>query len=106
MGKLINVTDTVVDIRFAPIYSFQKMELSRAENREVIEKEMALFSGSKRTLHLTEGGEDPKKRELNPSNQVVKKVAPPRIERVALQDEIEKEPIIQKIIDIFNGEVL
>lgn len=116
LGRVVEVDDESIDIRFAPSNSFQQHELARHSNRELIEKALEEFTGVKRKLHITVEKEqkleipEPPKDDLPPveesplgANSVE---GDEKHHSLSFEDEINKEPIIKKVIEIFNGEVL
>jgi len=104
LGSVMEVTADSIDIQFVPTYSFQQHELSRSENREIIEREIFQFSGIKLKLHLTVGA----KVELTPEQAAapIEPVTRQTFHQRAIEDEIKREPIIAALIDKFNAEVI
>jgi hypothetical protein len=91
-------TDTI-DLKFSPAYRFQYLEVTKKNIRDEIEQILNKFA--KRTLQLNITIES--KPIENGQNTFMKSIA--KIPST-IDDEIEREPIIQTILEIFDGEVL
>ena len=102
LGEVIEVDDDSIDIRFEKNYAFQYNEIKNHDNRVLIEKSIEKFYGKKFQLHLTLSE---RKKEI----VVDKKIENSDIKGhhiSAIQDEIEQEPIVKKVLEIFNAEIL
>ncbi len=110
LGSVMEVTADSIDVQFVSTYSFQQHELSRSENREIIEREIFQFSGEKLKIHLTvaakidtpaDGGAG--SGSAPEMNQTVMRQSH---HQRAIEDEIKREPIIAALIEKFNAEVI
>lgn len=88
-----------IDLKFSPAYRFQYLEVSKKNIRDEIEQILNKFA--KRTLQLNITIESkPIENSQNTFIQSIGKMPS------TIDDEIEREPIIQTILEIFDGEVL
>jgi hypothetical protein len=92
--------DGAVDVRFPPQFGFQFNEVTKKGNRETIEKVLRQSFGREVDLHITV--EQEKKHDGKDTASEIRPVIP----ATSLDDEMENEPIIQRIIDTFDGKVL
>lgn len=101
VAYVASVTDNSVDIRFSGRYGFQFAEITRKSNRDIIEKMLATFTGKKMDLHITREREKKEETEQAESPTPQKSSYTP-----SLRDDMENEPIIKTVIDVFDGEIL
>jgi len=109
LGTVMEVSADSIDIQFVPTYSFQQHELSRSENREIIEREILQFSGQKLKVHLTVAAktETPADSAGNVgSTEITQAVVRQNHHQRAIEDEIKREPIIAALLEKFNAEVI
>lgn len=99
MSYLSGATGTSLDVRFPSSYRFQFVETTKKHNRDLIENLLHQFTGSKYELHITLETTRTDAQERQLLHQLV---AMP----LSINDEIDREPIIKTILDIFDGEVL
>lgn len=99
MGYVASCSEITISIKFPSSNSFQFQEVTKKQNRDQIERYLFEFTGRKIELHITVETKKPdvqERRFLNEQGQMPS----------TINDEIEKEPIIQAVLDIFDGEVL
>jgi hypothetical protein len=93
-------TGSSVDLRFASAFKFHFDEVTKRQNRAVIEQKLAQFAGAPITLHMTleqeHHTEAPSPNYLSEITDTVP----------SLQDDIEHEPIIKTVLEAFDGEVI
>jgi DNA polymerase-3 subunit gamma/tau len=99
MSYLSGATGTSLDVRFPSSYRFQFVETTKKHNRDLIENLLHQFTGSKYELHITLETTRTDAQERQLLHQLV---AMP----LSINDEMDREPIIKTILDIFDGEVL
>jgi hypothetical protein len=99
-AKITAWTGASLDLQFAHSLKFQFDELTRPANRVIIEQHLERFAGCPVQLHLT--------LETSPvageQQHLQGHVRGPA--SAALEDEIRTEPIIQNVLDVFDGEVI
>lgn len=101
VAYVASITDQTIDIRFAPQYGFQFAEITRKRNRDTIDSMLTCFAGKKYDLHITrEKPQEPKVSEPEAPTVKVESITP------SLQDDMQNEPIIKTILDVFDGEIL
>jgi hypothetical protein len=88
-----------VDLRFAPAYRFHYSEVTKKHNRDEIVKMLSTFTGIELEVHMTL---EAQKAEAQVQNYIkqIGNIQP------SIDDEIEKEPVIQTILDMFDGEII
>jgi hypothetical protein len=91
--------EDTIDLKFSSAYRFQYLEITRNNNRDEIEQHLKKFAGRKLQLNITIESKPIENHQQN----FVKAIGnvPSTID-----DEIEREPIIKTVLDIFDGEVL
>ena len=99
MGYVASCSETNINIKFSSSSSFQFQEVTKKANRDQIERLLHEFTSSKIELHITVETKKPDAQERQFLNQLVQGSS-------TINDEIENEPIIQVVLDIFDGEVL
>jgi DNA polymerase-3 subunit gamma/tau len=87
-----------VDVRFPHSCHVQYSEVLKKKNREEINRVMKKFTGAIEDLHITIET-DPEIPEAAP--QQPKDALP-----LSIHDEIKREPVIQSVVDIFNGDII
>jgi DNA polymerase-3 subunit gamma/tau len=88
-----------VDVRFPHSCHVQYSEVMKKKNREEINRVMKEFTGALEDLHITIEA-DP-----NPAGSAANQAKAAAIP-LSINDEIKREPVIQNILDIFNGDIL
>ncbi|MDG5813999.1 DNA polymerase III subunit gamma/tau [Chitinispirillales bacterium ANBcel5] len=100
-GQLVSVKEEVVELEFGYNYRFQYQKLTQKNNKEEISKYIKTFTGQPLEVRITldtskkDTQVDKPPMQFTPSRPVV-----------SIDDDIEKEPIIQTLIDMLDGEVL
>lgn len=96
----VSCTSHIVDLRFLPAFNFQFKELNKNQTRDEIIGFLNSFFGKKFDLRMTLESESDAETEgknyFNQMNNVP----------LTINDEIEREPIIQTILDMFDGEII
>lgn len=101
MAYIAECTDTSIDLRFEKQFGFQFAEVTRKNNRDSIQKKLNSFAGKPVNLHLTIEKEDRKQQKQTKHHRGKKRTAHP-----SLDDDITNEPIIENVIEVFDGEIL
>lgn len=101
LASVAEVTRETIDLRFASNYMFQFSEVAKKSSREIIEKKIKSFYKCPLSLHITIDKHEEKKA-LDDSKAVYQTV----YKHPSLEDDIINEPIIQSVIDMFQGEVI
>jgi DNA polymerase-3 subunit gamma/tau len=101
MASIISSSPDAVDARFAALYQFQFGEITRKANRDFITKLLTRFAGRPIDLHITL-----EKKHADETGHPIDK--PPITDRhsPSLDDDMQNEPIIKNVLDIFNGEIV
>jgi len=96
VASLVSMSREKIDLRFPRAFHFQFSEVNKKKNRDEIQKEINDFFHGEIALHITlEATED---------QQAERAVALPAEKAfVSIDDEIAHEPIIQNVLDIFDG---
>jgi hypothetical protein len=97
MAYVTGDAENSLDIRFAYSYRFQFGEVTRKENRDEIEQRLNAAAGRRVDLHITIETQKPAGAAKTPA-----RVAAPR----SIEDDAAKEPIINTVLEVFDGEVL
>lgn len=85
-----------IDLRFAPNFRFQYNELIKIPNREEIKRVLHKFTGRPIDIRITLETEENRSDEQNFIKQVGNIPS-------TINDEIEQEPIIQVVLEMFDG---
>lgn len=99
LATVAGCTAHTIDLRFAPTFSFQFQEVNRKQSREEMTKILQSLTGREFELRMTieaESDGEPQQNYFKPAGIVP----------VSINDEIEQEPIIQTVLDMFDGEVI
>jgi len=99
LGYIASNTTSSVDLRFAPTCKFQFTELTKQHNRNELLKKLREFAGATIDIRMSLETEHVDIERQDYSKQIGSIPS-------TIQDEIENEPIIQTVLDIFDGEVL
>jgi DNA polymerase-3 subunit gamma/tau len=98
MAAVTGSTESSIDLSYSPKLKFQFSEMSKKQNREEIAKLLRTFMGRPIEVHITI---ETKKAEKEAQNYIN-----PVPHALAIESEIEHEPVIQSVLDIFDGEIL
>ncbi|MBD3319947.1 MAG: DNA polymerase III subunit gamma/tau [Chitinivibrionales bacterium] len=98
-ATIVSATGSSLDLRFPYENQFQFNDVIRKERREEIEKKLENFAGAHIDLHITLEPENPSQKPGNFHHAFT--AASP-----SLDDEIEREPIIKTVMELFDGELL
>lgn len=99
LASIGSVSSDVIELKFCANYRFQYMEVSKRQNRNEILRLLQQFTGNQLDLQITLDVNAAKQENTNYIKQIAN--IPPSID-----DQIEKEPIIKTILEIFDGEIL
>jgi DNA polymerase III subunit gamma/tau len=88
-----------LDVRFPLSCHVQYKEINKKKNRDEINRVINKFNGGFSDLHITIEAESVNKSNIS-ADQPEKKVY------LSINDEIEREPIIKTVLDLFNGEII
>jgi hypothetical protein len=93
VASVASLSESAIDVRFPGNCSAQYAELIKNKNREEINRIMKEIVGPSVDLHITleAGGPAAAQAEKN---------------SLSINDEIEHEPIIKNVLDIFDGELI
>jgi DNA polymerase III gamma/tau subunit len=101
MAYIAECTARSIDLRFEKQFGFQFSEITKKNNREIIEKKLAAFAGRPIDMHITIEKQPEEKKEKPKAAQEREIPLHP-----SMDDDIENEPIIQRVIEIFDGQIL
>ncbi len=91
--------EDAIDLKFSSAYRFQYLEVVKKQNKDEIEQHLKNFAGRELLLNITIENKPIEKHEQN----FIKAIGNVTL---TIDDEIEREPVIKAILDIFDGEVL
>ncbi len=101
-ASLVGVNASAVDLRFPSSFRFQYSQVTQKDCRADVLRYLHQFVGHPIDLRIT--------LEKESDNGSDTKSAPQlhamQTEKVTLQDEIDKEPIIETVLEFFDGEVI
>jgi DNA polymerase III subunit gamma/tau len=103
LGYYMNVACIVshggksLDVRFPHSCHVQYSEVLKKKNRDEINRTITKFNGSFSELHITI--------ESQPETAAGTEKSEP-VEKLSINDEIEREPIIKTVLDVFEGDVI
>jgi DNA polymerase-3 subunit gamma/tau len=99
LASVAGCTAHTIDVRFAPSFNFQFMEVNKKQHREEITEILRTLTGNsfeiRITLEMEESTEGVQQNYFKPAGMPV-----------SINDEIEHEPIIQTVLDMFKGTLL
>lgn len=98
-GVLATCDNNQVNIRFGQQHRFQFSDVTKKQNREEITSRLAGFFGAPVELHITLESQQSTAPPAKLNNQLADTPA-------SMNDELDQEPIIQTILDVFDGELL
>lgn len=93
-------TDHSIDLRFGDSYKFQFNEVTRHQQRDEIQKRLNAFAARPIEMHITI--ESPSAADTGAADSSMQGGKA----RLSIDDDIENEPIIKTVLDVFNGEVI
>jgi DNA polymerase-3 subunit gamma/tau len=95
---VVSATNKSVDVRFPKAFHFQFSEVLKKKNRDEIQEKLDEFAKGFVELHITleQAGDPPQAK--GPAVQVKTPMS--------INNEINNEPIIKSVLDIFDGSVL
>jgi DNA polymerase III subunit gamma/tau len=99
LATVASCTAHTIDIRFSPKFNFQFQELNKKHNRDEIVRILHTFTSRLFDLRMTVeagGGHEDEASYLKQLGTMP----------VTINDEMENEPIIKTVFDIFDGEVI
>jgi DNA polymerase-3 subunit gamma/tau len=99
LASVASCSSHAIDLRFAPTFNFQFQELNRKHNREEITKILQAVAGRKFELRMTLEAENSPQDTRNYITQTGTVL-------LTINDEIEHEPIIRTVLEMFDGEVV
>jgi DNA polymerase III subunit gamma/tau len=99
VAQLVSGKGNTVELRFGSSYQLQFDEVTQKKNRDHILQELEKFNKRPVDLHMTI---EPKKHTPLPSAPVLAK----ENAQQSIQDDMEREPIIQQVLEYFDGEVI
>lgn len=93
VAQVASLSDNAIDVRFPRACNAQFAELTKNKNREEINRIVKEILGESVDLHITleAAGPEPVRAKKN---------------SLSINDEIEHEPIIKSVLDIFDGELI
>jgi DNA polymerase-3 subunit gamma/tau len=101
IASVAAVTESSIDVRFPPQYSFQFAETTRKPNRDIINEKLNTFAGRQMELHISiESQSHADKTQAAHEANTEKAVSP------SLGDDMEQEPVIKTVIDLFDAEAV
>jgi DNA polymerase-3 subunit gamma/tau len=98
IASVAAVSDIALDIRFTPQHSFQFAEVTKKINRDFLQQKLNAFAGKPLDLHIS------LESRRHPEAGTEAPAAAPVAVPISLGDDIEQEPIIKTVIDVFDGE--
>jgi DNA polymerase-3 subunit gamma/tau len=98
LATVTGSSESSIDLSYAPQLKFQFSEMTKKQNREEIVRQLRMFMGRPIEVHITI---ETKKAEKEAQNYIN-----PVPHALAIESEIEHEPVIQSVLDIFDGEIL
>lgn len=99
LGCPFHTAADTIDLKFSPAYRFQYLEVTKKNIRDEIELILKKFAKRELQLNITIESK-PIENSQNTFMQSMGKIPS------TIDDEIEREPIIQTILEMFDGEVL
>ncbi len=99
MASIGSISSDIIELNFCADYRFQYMEVSKRQNRNEIIRLLQQFTGHKMDLEITFDVNAAKQENTNYIKQIANIPS-------TIDDQIENEPIIKTILEIFDGEIL
>lgn len=101
LSHIAESTENSIDLRFGNQFQFQFAEVTKKNNRDIIQKKLDTFASRHIDLHIVIEKKDQEKKEDKKQAAKVKPHIHP-----SLEEDMANEPIIKDVINIFDGEVL
>lgn len=98
-ASISSISTEGVELKFSADYRFQYMEVTKKQNRNEIIRLLQLFTGHMLDLQITLDVNAAKQEDTNYIKQIGNIPS-------TIDDQIEKEPIIEAVLEIFDGEIL
>jgi hypothetical protein len=98
MASVAGGTAHTIDLRFSPACNFQFQELNKKQQREEITSLLHSFTQQPFELRMT--------LEADAAGEEKSYFKQAGILPLTINDEIEHEPIIQTVLDMFDGEII
>ncbi|MCU0610020.1 MAG: DNA polymerase III subunit gamma/tau [Chitinispirillaceae bacterium] len=102
LAAVVGGSTSSVDLSFQPELSFQFSEVTQKKNREEIDRMLKTFMGRHIELHITHET----KKAADEVSPAVKNDNTAARDPRAIDAEIEREPVIQSVLDMFDGEII
>ncbi|NLL13732.1 MAG: hypothetical protein GX267_10025 [Fibrobacter sp.] len=99
LASIGSISSDLVKLKFCADYRFQYMEVSKKQNRKEIIRLLQQFTGHQLDLEIILDLNAAKQENTNYIKQIANIPS-------TIDDQIEKEPIIKTILEIFDGEIL
>ena len=98
LATIVGSSESSIDLSYPPKLKFQFGEMTKKQNRDEIIKMLTAFMNRPIEVHITLSAE--KAEELGQNHVHPSPLAP------NLDNEIEREPIIKAVLDLFDGEII
>ncbi len=99
LASISSVSTDGIELKFSADYRFQYMEVTKKQNRNEIIRLLEMFTGHMLDLQITLDVNAAKQEDTNYIKQIGNIPS-------TIDDQIEKEPIIEAVLEIFDGEIL
>ncbi|HEX3019443.1 MAG TPA: hypothetical protein VHP36_04045 [Chitinispirillaceae bacterium] len=99
LASINSITSHKVELKFSSEYRFQYIEVNKKQHLNQIIQSLQKFTGSLVELQVTLDVNAAKQEDSNYIKQIGNIPS-------TIDDQIEKEPIIKAVLDIFDGEIL
>jgi len=99
LASIGSISSDVIELKFCADYRFQYLEVSKRQNRNEIIRLLQQFTGHQLDLEIILDVNAAKQENTNYIKQIANIPS-------TIDDQIEKEPIIKTILEIFDGEIL
>lgn len=101
LAHIVESTEDSIDLRFGNQFQFQFSEVTKKNNRDIIQKKLDNYTGRHIDLHIVIEKKGKEKKEEKKQPVKAKSHIHP-----SLEEDMANEPIIQEVINIFDGQVL
>jgi hypothetical protein len=98
-GYVAAFHDTTLDVRFSPVHKFHFGEVTRKQNRDIIQAKLNQFAGCPIELHMTMDSTEGQGENKNYLDEIGGN-------EPCIEDDIKNEPIINTVLKLFDGEIL
>lgn len=99
LAELVSCSQSAVDLRFSSKGVFPYKEITKKSNRDEVTRRLHKFCGAEVELRIT-------LEKKKPDEKGVENYIKPTGTKTNINEEIENEPIIQTLMDVFDGELL